>query len=460
MALHNIRKGLNLPISGEPRQEIENARPVHRVAVVGCDYPNLKPRLRVTEGQPVKRGQWLFEHKKIEGVGFAAPGAGTIAAIHRGPRRVLESVVIELSDRERAGEPANDEFEPFDAYTRSSAGRLSRDQIRALLLESGLWTALRTRPFGYVADPATMPHSIFVTAMDTNPLAADVNVVLAPREADFAEGLAAIAKLTDGKTYVCTRPETRVPTPAGVERIQVEHFAGVHPAGTPGLHIHLLDPVSRGKTVWYINYQDVLAVGKLFATGRLDVERVVSLAGPVVREPRLLRPRIGASLDELTAGEITGSDCRVISGSVLSGRTAAGAALGYLGRYHQQISVLAEGRTRTFLGWTRPGIGRFSIIPAYGGKWLGGRYREFTTTTNGGSRAIVPIGLYERVMPLDIEPVFLLKALVMRDVERAEQLGALELEEEDLALCSFVCPGKTDYAPILRDNLDILEREG
>jgi len=186
----------------------------------------------------------------------------------------------------------------------------------------------------------------------------------------------------------------------------------------------------------------------------------VSLAGPVVRDPRLLRTRMGASLDELTAGEITSPDCRVISGSVLSGRTAAGAALGYLGRYHQQISVLAEGRSRTFLGWTRPGIGRFSIIPAYVGKMLGGRYREFTTTTNGGGRAIVSIGMYERVMPLDIEPVFLLKALVMRDVERAEQLGALELEEEDVALCSFVCPGKTDYAPILRDNLDILEREG
>jgi Na+-transporting NADH:ubiquinone oxidoreductase subunit A len=369
-------------------------------------------------------------------------------------------VVIELSDRERTGEPAREESESFEAYTGSPAGQLSRDQVCALLLESGLWTALRTRPFGNVADPATPPHSLFVTAMDTQPLAADVNVVLAPRQADFAEGLTAIAKLTDGKTYVCTHPDTPIPAPAGCGTIQVEHFTGVHPAGTPGLHIHLLDPVNRNKTVWYINYQDVLAIGKLFATGRLDVERVVSLAGPAVRDPRLLRTRIGASLDELTAEEITNPESRVISGSVLSGRTAAGETLGYLGRYHLQVSVLAEGRSRAFLGWTRPGVGRFSIIPAYVGKWLGGRYREFTTTTNGDCRAIVPIGLYERVMPLDIEPVFLLKALVMRDIERAELLGALELEEEDLALCSFVCPGKTDYAPILRDNLNILQREG
>lgn len=460
MALHKIRKGLALPISGEPRQEIEDARPVHCVAVAGYDYPNLKPRLCVSEGQQVKRGQLLFEDKKIAGVGFTSPGAGTVAAIHRGPRRVLESVVIGLSDNERAGKPTDDELQTFPSYTGAPAERLSREQIRALLLESGQWTALRTRPYGHVADPGTTPHSIFVTAMDTNPLAADVNVVLAPRAADFAAGLAVISKLTDGKTYVCTNPETRIPTPAGAGNIQVEQFAGVHPAGTPGVHIHMLDPVSRSKTVWYISYQDVIATGRLLATGRLDVERVVSLAGPVVRKPRLLRTRLGASLDELTAGELSEADCRVISGSVLAGRTARGANLGYLGRYHLQISVLAEGRSRTLLGWTRPGIGRFSIIPAYVGKWLGRGYQAFTTTTNGGRRAIVPIGLYERVMPLDIEPVFLLKALVMRDVERAEQLGALELEEEDLALCSFVCPGKTDYGPILRDNLDILEREG
>lgn len=227
-----------------------------------------------------------------------------------------------------------------------------------------------------------------------------------------------------------------------------------------GFHIHLLDPVDRNKLVWHLNYQDVAAIGKLFASGELDVERIVSLAGPSVKRPRLLRTRLGTSTRDLVEGELLEGEKRIISGSVLSGRAASGEIFGYLGRYHHQISVLAENRQREFVGWLRPGLNRFSTINTFLSKFLPGKKFPFTTSTNGSDRAIVPIGMYERVMPIDILPTFLLHALLVGDVERAEELGCLELDEEDLALCTFVCPGKADYGPLLRQILTIIEKEG
>ncbi len=460
MGVHEITKGLNLPIAGEPRQTIGLCRGPQKAALVADDYVGMKPRMHAEVGDPVKRGQLLLEDKKTPGVRFTSPAGGTLVAINRGQRRALQSVVIELSEAERAGQPQDSELQPFESYTGKDGASLSRDEIKALLIESGMWTALRARPFGRVADPETTPHSVFVTAMDTNPLAASVDVVLAGNERPFEAGLTCVSKLTEGTTFLCKGPGSSVQAPPD-DDIRTEEFAGFHPAGTVGVHIHFLDPVCREKVVWYVNYQDVVAIGRLFMTGRLDVDRVISLAGPTVKNPRLLRTRLGASLDDLVADELEDVENRVISGSVLSGRTACGEVLGYLGRYHLQVSVLQEGRRREFLCWLRAGVDKFSTIPAYVSRLLTARRKyEFTTTTNGGDRAIVPIGMYERVMPMDIQPTFLLKSLVSRDIERAEQLGCMELEEEDLALCTFVCPGKTEYGPILRDNLNIIEREG
>ena len=239
-----------------------------------------------------------------------------------------------------------------------------------------------------------------------------------------------------------------------------EEFDGPHPSGTVGFHIHTLDPVDRNKTVWYVGYQDVIAIGVLFSTGNLDLERVVSLAGPVVTRPRQIRTRVGASLDEMVDGELEGGDNRVISGSVFAGRAASGEALGYLGRYHHQVSVIGEGRERRFLGWLAPGVDMFSVKPAFVSRLIPNKRFSFTTSTNGSPRAIVPIGSYEKVMPMDLLPTFLLRALVMHDVERAEQLGCLELEEEDVALLSFVDPGKADYGVHLREVLTTIEKEG
>ena len=457
MSLHQIKKGLDLPLLGKPEQTVDSGRSPTQVAVMADDFVGMKPRMRVQAGERVKLGQLLFEDKKLPGVLHTAPGAGTVVAIHRGARRALQSVVIELDRPSGSGE--EDEAVSFESYRSGDVSGLNREAIQALLIESGLWTCLRARPFGWVADPAGTAHSIFVTAMDTYPLAPLVDVVLKGREADFERGLLAVSKLTEGKTFVCKAPGSSVPTPTS-DSIQVEEFEGIHPAGTVGVHIHFLDPVHRDKTVWYLDYQAVIAIGGLFASGRLNVERVVALGGPSVKRPRLLRTRGGASTDDLVRDELKEGEHRVLAGPVFSGRTASGEILGYLGRYHRQISVLPEGRQREFLGWMLPGRDKFSTIRAYLSAFLPKKEYEFTTSTHGSPRAMVPIGMYEKVMPMDILPTFLLRSLVVGDVERAEELGCLELEEEDLDLCTFVCPGKTDYGPILLEVLTTIEKEG
>ena len=457
MSVHRSKKGLDLPILGEPARGIEDHDAPQRVAVLGADYPGLRPTMHVNAGDEVRRGQLLMEDKKVPGVRFTAPGSGKVVAVHRGERRAFQSIIIELSSADKAGRVGAPDQISFAAFSRNHPNTLTRDDVRALLLESGQWTALRARPFGRVADPADTPHSIFVTAMDTNPLAPSVEDVLEGRQGDFERGLTVLTKLTDGPVYVCTADESNPPVPEPCRR---EVFEGPHPAGTVGYHIHRLDAVDRNKIVWHINYQDVIAVGALFDKGELYLERVVSMAGPAVTRPRQIRSRVGASLDDMVEGELASGEVRVISGSVLSGQKAMGDELGYLGRYHLQVSVIREGREREFLGWLAPGANLFSVKQAFLSKLMPGKKFAFSTSTNGSPRAIVPIGSYEKVMPMDILPTFLLRALVMGDCERAERLGCLELDEEDVALCSFVCPGKIDYGVHLRDVLTTIEKEG
>jgi Na+-transporting NADH:ubiquinone oxidoreductase subunit A len=460
MARYTIKKGLDLPITGAPRQEISDGRSVSRVAVMAADFVGMKPRMEVQEGDAVQRGSLLFADRKQPGVIHTSPGAGKVVAINRGARRALESVVIELNERERAGTPSDEDFATFASYTSAEVATLTRDQVRALLVESGAWTALRERPFSRVPSPETVPHSIFVTAIDTRPLAADVDVAMEGGQDAFEAGLTALTSLTDGPVHLCRAPGSAV-SGGTVEGLELQEFEGPHPAGLPGTHIHLVDPVHREKVVWYVNYADVQMIGRLFQTGRLHVERIVSLAGPPAKAPRLLRTRLGAELDALVADEVLeGAEHRIISGSVLDGRKAMGERLGFLGRYALQVSVIREGKEREFLGWLTPGEESFSIFPIYVSKLFGGHLFNFTTTTNGSHRAMVPIGMYEDVMPLDIIPTFLLRSMAAGDLEKAEQLGCLELDEEDLALCTMVCPGKNDYGALLRETLDTIQREG
>lgn len=445
-----LKRGLDLPMAGTPRQEIERGPRVRSVALLGGDYPGLKPTMMVREGDRVRRGQVLFEDKKIEGVRYTAPAAGRISAIHRGPRRVLLSVVIELS--------GSDGDESFDAHNAATLRRLDRDRVEQQLISSGEWTAIRTRPFGKVPARGSSPRAIFVPAMDTNPLAADPDVVIAADERAFRDGLTVLGRLTEGPVWVCRAAGSTLPSFAD-DKIREESFAGPHPAGNPGTHIHFLEPVDMQRSVWVVGYQDVIAIGHLFTGGRIHSERVVALAGPQVRDPRLIRTRVGASIADLTAGELKPGDNRIISGSVFNGHRADG-AIGYLGRSANQVTVLREGHERQLLGYLSPGLERHSVLNIYLSRLMPWKRFNFTTSTNGSERAMVPLGQYETVMPLDLLPTQLLRSLVVGDTETAQALGALELVEEDLALCTYVCVGKYEYGPILRDNLTRIELEG
>ena len=444
-----IKKGLDIPIAGKPQAEISDATEAGSVGLVGWDTPGLKPKMAVTAGERVKLGQVLFVDKRNPDVRYTAPGSGTISAINRGARRVLNSVVIELE---------GDDAESWPSYEPGKIEAADSGAVRRTLSESGLWTALRTRPFGRIPAPDTTPNSVFITAMNSNPLAGDPAMVIREDSEAFLAGVRVVSRLTDGPTYICTRPDTDIPCPDG-EKFRHAEFAGPHPAGLVGTHIHFLDPVSIHKTVWHIGYQNVMAIGRLFLTGKLPTERVIALGGPMVRNPRLLRTRRGALINDILAGELRPGDARVISGSVLSGHRASG-MLGWLGCYHNQVSVIAEGGPREFLSWMMPGAHRYSALRAFASSFLHKGDFPLSSTQNGSPRAMVSTGSFERVMPLDILPTVLLKAVLVHDTDAAQQLGCLELDEEDLALCSFVCNGKYNYGPHLRKTLDEIEAHG
>ncbi|SAC46999.1 NADH:ubiquinone oxidoreductase%2C Na(+)-translocating%2C A subunit [Enterobacter hormaechei] len=447
--MFRIRKGLDLPISGVPEQHVTTGASIHHVAIVGDDYVGMRPAMLVQEGDRVIKGQALFEDKKNPGVMFTAPASGTVVAIHRGERRVLQSVVIQIEGDEKR------EFARFDA---ADLATLSHDVVQTQLLESGLWTALRTRPYSKTPVPGTVPAAIFVTAIDTNPLSADPQpLILAERKA-FDAGLTVLTRLTPGKVHVCQASGGKLGGhPQG--QVAFNEFAGPHPAGLVGTHIHFLEPVSLTKQVWHLNYQDVIAIGKLFTTGELCAERIIAIGGPQATHPRLVRTLLGADLTALLAGETKEGENRIISGSVLSGRHATG-PMAWLGRFHLQVSVVLEGREKELFGWVLPGAEKYSVTRTTLGHFLRRKLFNFSTSTNGGERAMVPIGNYERVMPLDILPTVLLRDLLAGDTDGAQALGCLELDEEDLALCTYVCPGKYEYGPVLREVITRIEQEG
>lgn len=422
MSLHRIKKGLAVHLAGAPQQVIGEVAPPSRVGVIAADYPGLRAKLAVGEGDVVERGQLLFEDRANPGVRYTAPGAGRIEAIHRGARRVFRAVVIELTAGERSGRP---QARSFESFRHKRPADLDASELRDLMVESGLWTALRTRPFNSVPSPAMRAAALFVTATDSAPLAPDPSVVIRDRAEAFRIGLGSLPRLSAGPTFLCTSADDDL----GVEvdpAVSVERFSGPHPAGTAGLHVHRLFPADRGRTVWTIGYQDVIALGELLTTGVLPVERVVALGGSAVREPRLVRTRLGASIDEMLEDQIDSRGAFVVSGSVLDGRACGAPVGGFLGRYHHQVCALAE-------------------LPP--------------TANAGPPGPILPLGIFERVFPFDLLPTFLLRALASRDVELAEELGCLELVEEDLALCSYVCPAGNDYGSMLRSVLDRIQDE-
>ncbi len=444
-----IKKGLDIPIKGEPEKAISDGAAIKTVAAVATDVSEIRPRMAVQVGDRVRLGQVLYHDKRNPEVPFTAPGSGEVVEINRGARRALQSVVIRLD---------GDDAESFESWPASELATLDQQAVRSNLIASGLWTALRSRPFSRIPAPDETPAAIFVTAIDTNPLSIDPAFFIEQDPEAFNDGLNVLSRIADCPVYLCTAPESGIRCPES-DQFRHAEFEGPHPAGLVGTHIHFLDPVSKNKTVWHIGYQHVIAFGRLFTTGRLPTERLITLCGPMALRPRVLRTRIGASTVDLLQGETAPGNLRVISGSVLGGHRAAG-PLGYLSRYQTQLTVLEEDRAREFLAWILPGADRYSQTRAFAGRILHRDKFGLTTTQNGSPRAMVSTGAFESLMPLDILATPLLKALLVEDTDRAQELGCLELAEEDLALCSFVCNGKHDYGAYLRMNLTEIEVNG
>lgn len=447
MEIIQIHKGLNLPISGNPEHKVRPSNPIKHVALISDDYVGMKPTLRVSVGDRVKTGQLLFTDKKNEGVKFTAPGCGKVVAINRGAKRKFESLVIELS-----GEDSVRFLDPSARPVES----MSPEKIRKLLIDSGMWTAFRTRPYGKIPSVDSSPASLFITAIDTSPLAPDPQTIIALSPAEYQLGLKLVQRFFQIPIYYCTGAAKLHPAEE-LDGIEQWSFQGPHPAGLPSTHIHYLDPVHEAKTVWHINYQDIISLGHLLTSGSLHTEKIISLAGAAVQKPSLIATRIGVSLPELCEQEISQDSLRILSGSVLSGRESTGNQT-FLGRYHNQVSVLLESNGRSFFNWLRPGANRFSIKPLFVSALRKPLRLPFNTALWGGQRAIFPLGTYEQVMPLDIIATSLLKSIVCGDTEKSKDLGCLELIEEDLALCAFVCPGKNEFATALRQVLTAIER--
>ncbi len=441
-----IKKGLDIPLSGAPEQKIRQGNPLRQVALVGDDYIGMKPTMLVKQGDRVTCGQQLFTDKQNPGVIFTSPGCGTVAAVNRGEKRKFLSVIIDLE-----GDEVVNFCEPVD-----NPAKMEPQVIRALLINSGLWTAFRTRPYGKTPAIGSDPASLFITTIDTAPLAAQPLVILQEYQVEYQLGLRTLRRLLTVPIHYCTGAAT-LQAYEQVDGLDYWSFEGPHPAGLPSTHIHFIDPVHDTKTVWQIGYQDVIAIGHLLRTGQLQTERVVALAGSGVIQPALVKTRLGASLPDLCRRELSLEKLRVISGSVLCGRESKDHAT-YLGRFHTQVSVIADSNGRSLFNWLLPGKGRFSMKPVFASAFAKKTTFPMSTALWGGKRAIYPLGTYDQVMPMDIIATSLLKSISKGDTEKSKALGCLELIEEDLGLCGFVCPGKNEFGPFLREVLTAIEQ--
>jgi len=394
----------------------------------------------------------LFEDKKNPGVFITSPAGGKVEAINRGNRRVLQSIVIEVDSQE---EPIH-----FKTFSEQDLLNATQDSIREQLISSGMWTAFRTRPYSKIPNIESSPSNVFISALDTQPLSPNPEYIINLQKEDFNFGISVLKQLVSCPIHLSISENSSLDIKDD-DQLKTHVFTGPHPSGLVGTQMHFISPASLSNINWSIGYQDIIAIGKLFKTGFLPVERIISLAGPQVNEPTYVKTRLGACTDELTAGELTQRENRIISGSVISGREAIG-AYAYLGRYHNQISVVAEpnSKDREFMNWLTPGPRKFSKIPLFLSALFPKKFFKFKALMNGSDRPIVPIGVYEEVLPLNVLPAMLLRNIVLLDTEKIQALGGLELDEEDLSLCSYVCPGKYDFGSLLRAGLTKIEVEG
>ena len=465
-----IRKGLDLPIGGAAELRLTDARSITTYAIRPTDFVGLTPRLVVEEGDIVHLADALFVDKHDERIRFTSPVDGHVKAIVRGEKRKLLEVVVE-ADYKSAGLTGSDcKSSPTPQKPQTA------DEIKAAMLQCGLWTLLRQRPFGTIANPDDKPKAIFVSAFSSAPLAPDYDFALQGREEWFKKGLHALAKLTDGKVHVCFKPEQRLVEQLSTlnSQLSTHYIKGPHPAGNIGTQIAHIDPINKGETVWTMNAQDVAVLGELVTTGVYRPEKVIAVAGPNIKNPHYYRVKAGACLSEIIKGQLLNNDYpridvndaakknRIISGNILSGTQIA--TDGFIGAYDDLVSILPEGDYYDFMGWLMPGFRKFSFSRTFLSGILStlnsqlSTYR-FDTNTHGDERPLVFTGNFERVFPFDIYPTQLIKACVVGDIDLMENLGIYEVEPEDFALCEFIDTSKTDIQVIIREALEKLRKE-
>jgi len=438
---------LSIKLAGKAEKILLPEVTVNRFGVRFADFPGLVARLEVQEGDKVMAGSVLFHDKNFPDVKYVSPVSGVVREIIRGEKRVLVEVVIEQQGAERM------DFGTADPLA------LTREEVAARLLKSGIWPVLRQRPYHIVARPGAVPRDIFISAFDSSPLAPDLDFVMANTHGGHLQtGINALSRLTDGKVHISQEAEgSRVAEMKNLKNVQFHSFTGPHPAGNVGVQIHHIAPVSKGEVVWTLDLQDVVAIGRLFNTGFHDRERIIALAGPGVQNRKYHRIRPGASVSGILKGNLKEGGFRVISGNVLTGKKIS--QDGYFGFYDNLVTVIPEGDYSEFFGWAAPGLKKFSYWRTFLSKLIPGRDYEMDTNLHGGQRAFVVSGHYENVLPMDIYPVHLIKAIMAGDVELMENLGIYEVAEEDFALCEFIDPSKTEIQEIIRSGINLMIKE-
>jgi Na+-transporting NADH:ubiquinone oxidoreductase subunit A len=442
-----LKKGLNIRIGGIAEKNLVPDVQSTLYGVKPVDFPGLTPKLDVKPGDKVLAGSPLFHDKLRPEIKFVSPVSGNVLGVTRGDRRKLLEVVVERKGDE------------FISFAKGDPSVMSREKIQSLLLESGLWPAVRQRPYHIIARPADVPKSIFISGFDSSPLAPDYNFIIDNSSSDFfRSGINALRRLTDGKiNLVLNGRGDSSETLKNIAGVDISYFSGPHPAGNVGVHIHHLDPINKGDIVWVVNLQDVLAIGRLFEEGKYLHERIVALTGSEVIKPQYYRVRSGASIAGMVKDNIKEGNLRFISGNVLTGLRIE--PDGHIGYYDSQISVIPEGNYYEFFGWIKPGINKYSFSKTFLSSLLPRKSYNLDTNIHGGERAFVMTGLYEKVVPMDIYPMQLLKAILAEDIDLMENLGIYEIAEEDLALCEFICPSKIEIQSIVRKGLDLMVKE-
>ena len=442
-----LKKGYDIPLQGNAEKIIAAVTDSSFFVVKPVDFPGLIPKLDVKPGDKVLAGAPLFHNKIRPEILFTSPVSGTVLSVNRGDRRKITEVLIEKDGNDHV------DFEIADPL------KLTREKVREQLLKSGLWPSVRQRPYHIVADPADVPKAVFISGFDTAPLAPDYNFIMDNSPAGlFQTGINAISRLTDGKINLVLNGNTEPSSVLRqVDNVHISYFSGPHPAGNPGVHIHHLDPVNKGEVVWIVNLQDLIAIGRLFTEGIYKPERLIALTGSEVIHPAYYRMLSGASVKNMISSNVNPGKLRYISGNVLTGTRIP--EDGFLGYYDSQITVIPEGDYYEFFGWAVPGANKLSFYKTYLSSFLPRKNFKADTNFHGGERAFVMTGQYEKVVPMDIYPMQLFKAILSEDIDMMENLGIYEVAEEDFALCEFICPSKIEIQSIVRKGIDLMIKE-